>query len=174
MAVWSRSARTLAVMASGAPNSARTWSTRCGPRSKSIPFAGFSASFHVFSRGMGRKRSKCDSNVTRRPMASFLQQLADGLKVPSQRRLWKGIASRPLLLASWPSSRASALVAAKGLSMTTCLPASSACFARAKWVSFGVEHDHYSMDLSARGAFERALDLDCRDRPSPPRRPCAA
>ena len=44
----------------------------------------------------------------------------------------------PSLRASPISSRASALDAANGLSITTCLPAASACLARAKCVSLGV------------------------------------
>ena len=39
---------------------------------------GVSASFQVFSRGMGRKRSKCDSKVTSRPMAPSCSSLRDG------------------------------------------------------------------------------------------------
>ncbi len=90
------------------------------------------------SRTCGRKRSKWDSKYATSPNTPSASKAFSVRKSLSQRRLWNTDSTRPRLRASASSSRACDSVTVKGLSTTTCLPASSAAFANGKCVSLGV------------------------------------
>jgi len=129
---------------------------------ESMPLAGFSASFQVFSRAVGRKRSKCDSKVTRRPTADSARSFLTVRKSPSQRRLWKGMTSRPCVLARAASSRARA-GGGEGLVDDDVLAGLECAAGETKWVSFGCGDDDEGDGLVGEEVVEGAIDPDVRE-----------
>ncbi len=120
------------------PNRARAWSTRWLPRSYRVPpTSAGSASSRQPGLGLGRKRSNRDSKRCTRPSRPSSIRRRAVRKSPSQRRFWNTDSSRPDFSANSHRSRASALVAASGLSTTVARPASRAVRASGTWVRLG-------------------------------------
>ena len=121
------------------PKSCSAWSMRCGPRSASRPppSAIVAVPFHE-RRPAGFHESKRDSRRTTSPSAPSARRRRTVRKSESQRRFWKTVSTRPAVRAFESRASPSATVGTKGLSTTTCSPASSAASARARWVDGGV------------------------------------
>ena len=119
------------------PNRSRAWSTRCGPRSSSVPppCSGVPPCQLDLS---GRNRSMLDVNRCTVPSSPSSISRRTVRKSLSQRRFWYGTTTRPARSACSTISPAAAAVRPNGLSTTACSPASRARCATSAWVPDGV------------------------------------
>ena len=178
MPVSSRSRRTLARIANGTPNMPApglqdVGRGRSGSRSQGFPPLSMNRTYTP--AGSGRSATQTSQSFPGRRSASNFFTVR---KSPSQRRLWNGASADAFALRELQSAPAPpALVAANGLSITTCfarlerLPAPARSGSRSASPTTTSSHGRIARAPPRPTA---AHDSGVRDTPRPPRRPCAA